>query len=280
MTGPDVPAPDVRSTTGTDFGVALLAALDQFVDSGKIARFWLRDDDAVAPTAALDQLLALCVAHAVPLTLAVIPEPTGPALAERLRIHPDGVARVSVAVHGWSHANHAKAPGKKRELGPDRPREVVLADLARGFEKLSALHGTRLQPVLVPPWNRIDARLLPHVPAIGFRAVSVYGPEKVRPETGGPKEGALPFVNTHVDVIDWHGTRGCRDGITLETEIVARLQTCFATGASVGLLTHHLVHDEAVWVFLKDLFRITARHPACRWVGIADLVDDPATQNR
>ncbi|TIS82782.1 MAG: polysaccharide deacetylase, partial [Mesorhizobium sp.] len=37
------------------------------------AEFWLRDDDAVDPTAALDRLLELTRALEVPLTLAVIP---------------------------------------------------------------------------------------------------------------------------------------------------------------------------------------------------------------
>ncbi len=254
----------MSDTADTD----ITAVLDRFRQAGRVARFWLRDDDAIAPTLALDRLLALTEAHGVPLALAVIPEPTGEALAERLARAP----HVGVTVHGWRHANHAAETSKKQELGADRPARVVLGELLAGFAKLAALHGDRFQPVLVPPWNRIDPRLLPDLPDLGFRALSVYGPEK---------PAALPMINTHVDVMDWHGTRGCRDPAALRREIVARLSVCLESGGSVGLLTHHLVHDAAVWAFLYDLFDATTGHPACRWVGLAELVGEAAAgQNR
>ncbi|KQR69280.1 polysaccharide deacetylase [Rhizobium sp. Leaf384] len=238
----------------------IIAALDRFRDAGRVARFWLRDDDAIEPTAGLDRLLDLTETHGVPLALAVIPEPTGPALARRLARAPFA----SVTVHGWRHANHATAAAKKCELGADRPADIVLGELAAGLAKLSDLYGDRCLPVLVPPWNRVDPGLLPGLPDLGFRALSVYGPEKRSP---------LPMVNTHVDVMDWHGTRGCRDAQALRREIVARLGVCLAGGGSVGLLTHHLVHDEAVWTFLGELFVATTGHPACQWVGLSALVD-------
>lgn len=247
----------MNATADTD----IAAVLDRFQEAGKIAHFWLRDDDAIDPTPALDRLLDLTDAHGVPVALAVIPEPTGEALVERLENAP----LASVTVHGWRHANHAIEPFKKRELGADRPVDVVLAELSLGFGKLSALHGSRFQPVLVPPWNRIDTALLPRLSRLGFRAFSIYGPEK---------PAALPMINTHVDVMDWHGTRGCRDRDTLRREIVSRLNVCLETDGCLGLLTHHLVHDEAVWAFLGHLFEATGSHPACRWVGLPDLVGD------
>ncbi|TCQ27448.1 polysaccharide deacetylase family protein [Rhizobium sp. PP-CC-3G-465] len=241
--------------------------LDRFQEAGRVARFWLRDDDAIEPTPALDRLLELTEAHDVPLALAVIPEPTGEALAERLT----RARHVSVTVHGWRHANHAMEMSKKRELGADRPADVVLGELSAGFTKLADLHSDRFQPVLVPPWNRIDPGLLPCLSGLGFRAFSVYGPEK---------PAVLPMINTHVDVMDWHGTRGCRPRDALWREIAARLTVCLESGGSVGLLTHHLVHDEAVWAFLGDLFEATAAHPACRWVGLAELVEEMAVDQK
>ncbi|MDZ4135094.1 MAG: glycosyl transferase family 28, partial [Paracoccaceae bacterium] len=82
---------------------ALTQALDARAKAGNPARFWLRDDDAVAPTGALDRLLDMTGAQGVPLTLAVIPAPSGAQLAARLAQE----AGVIVAVHGWSHQNHA-----------------------------------------------------------------------------------------------------------------------------------------------------------------------------
>ena len=80
------------------------------------------------------------------------------------------------------------------------------------------------------------------------------------------------IVNTHVDVIDWKGTRGGRDVEPLVAETVQRLQATFENGGSVGVLTHHLVHDEAVWVFLDQLFEVTTDHPGCKWVPITTLL--------
>lgn len=237
----------------------IVGELDRWRQAGKVAQFWLRDDDAVEPTVALDRLLNISAAFSVPLTLAVIPAHTGVALVERLQPEP----LCSVAVHGWSHRNHAGPDEKKQELGQHRPAADVLDELKRGFDQLAALYGEQFVPMLIPPWNRIDAALLPELAGRGYRALSVYGPEQ---------PAALPLINTHVDVMDWHGTRGGRDPQTLAVEIVARLKHMFDHGGAMGLLIHHLVHDQAVWDFMKALFAVTVDHPACRWTPVADIL--------
>ncbi|MCP5810160.1 hypothetical protein NL321_28850, partial [Klebsiella pneumoniae] len=80
----------------------------------------------------------------------------------------------------------------------------MLRQLREGCVLLARLYPDRFVPVLVPPWNRIDAALLPYLNACGFKALSVFGPAK-------PVETSVPHINTHVDLMDWHGTRGCRD---------------------------------------------------------------------
>ena len=77
---------------------ALRHELDRWQSAGRTARFWLRDDDAVEVTDALEQLLDATRRASVPLTLAVIPAFTVEALATRLA--PED--HVLVAVHGWS----------------------------------------------------------------------------------------------------------------------------------------------------------------------------------
>lgn len=244
-------------TSMADAEARLLAALEWRAGRGRPVRFWLRDDDAVEPSSELDRFLALASGASVPVTLAVIPEHTGPALAERLA----GEGDVTVALHGWSHRNHAPATEKKQELGAHRPPEQVLAELKRGMDTLGGLHGERLLPVLVPPWNRIAPALVPQLAGIGLRALSVFGPEKA---------GALPEINTHVDVIDWHGTRGGRDCAVLLSETALRVEV---TGEdAVGILTHHLVHDATVDRFLRHLFTLTSGHHGCRWVSARDLL--------
>ncbi|AXA45170.1 polysaccharide deacetylase family protein [Rhizobium leguminosarum] len=235
--------------------------LERWQAAGRVAQFWLRDDDAVEPTPALETLMALASENEVPLMLAVIPCLTGEALARRLE---EEIA-VAVAVHGWSHTNHAGPEAKKQELGGERPADVVLGELSEGFQLLQRLHPARFLPVLVPPWNRIDAALIPALPGLGFAALSVYG----RAQQGGP----VTLLNTHVDIIDWHGTRGGRSEAELVAELVAELRDRFAgSNEPIGLLTHHLVHDAAGWNFLSALFSVTGRHPAVRWSSALELL--------
>jgi len=249
-------------TTDATIWALLVRELDRWHAAGKTATFWLRDDDAILPTAALDQLLDVTARHQAPVTLAVIPAGTGVPLADRL----SQASHAAVAVHGWAHVNHASQGEKKQELGgPARPAETVLAELEAGFGRLVDLFGVRFVPLLVPPWNRIDMDLLPFLDDIGFTALSVYGAEKPSP---------IRMLNTHVDVMDWHGTRGGRDHAVLVGETVARLQRIFADGGTVGVLTHHLVHDETVWDFLDGLFSATCGHPACRWASVKDILAD------
>jgi hypothetical protein len=235
--------------------------LDRWAERRQQATFWLRDDDAVEPTGALDRLLDLTAGKSIPLTLAVIPEKTTDALARRLAQHP----LTLVAQHGWSHRNHARAGEKTQELGAHRPAEVVLAELRSGVLHLSRLHGARFVPLLVPPWNRIDPALLHHLDGIGLSALSVFGSEK---------PGPVLSINTHVDLIDWKGTRGGREPAALVKEIVARMQHVAGTDAAVGILSHHLDHDEPAWTFLAELFERTARHPACRWAAVSAFLGD------
>ena len=89
--------------------------------AGRRPVFWLRDDDAVAPGAALDRLLGLTGRFEVPVALAVIPAHAGTALAERIADE----RLVTVVVHGWSHENHAPPGKKKQELGLHRPAGTV-----------------------------------------------------------------------------------------------------------------------------------------------------------
>ena len=239
----------------------LRAELDRWADAGRSASLWFRDDDAIKPTPALARLLDLTRRHAVPLTLAVIPAPSGEALASCLAKE----SHVAVAVHGWTHTNYADDLSKKQELGQDRPEGVVLDELGQGFRKLEALYPSRFVPMLVPPWNRIAGPLLPHLKGFGYRAVSVYGPAKAN--------SPIPLVNTHVDIMDWQGTRGGRPHGELVGLLVAELQDRFLGDAEpIGILTHHLVHDENAWSFIDRLLQETSGHPAIRWRPAVEFV--------
>lgn len=235
--------------------------LAHWAEAGRKAQLWLRDDDAVKPTDALETLLTLTSASMIPVTIAVVPAFTGEALAARLS-NEDGVC---VAVHGWSHKNFASPDEKKQELGRHRPAEIVHCELRDGYALLERLYPARFIPMLVPPWNRIDRGLVPGLPALGFELLSVYG----RAQSNGP----LPQLNTHFDIMDWHGTGGGRETADLARELTRHLAERRAgDDEPVGVLTHHLVHDENAWSFLAGLFALTATHPAVRWISSADVL--------
>ncbi len=240
-----------------------LDTLDAYAADGRTVQLWLRDDDAIKPTAALSRLLDLSKRWNAPMTIAAIPADAKIELARLLIDLP----LISVAVHGWDHTNHAPASEKKQELGLHRGEDVVLARLAEGLERIAGLFGDRAVPLLVPPWNRIAPALLGHLTSLGYEALSVFGPERA----GTP----VKLVNTHVDIIDWKGTRGGRPMDILYVEAAARLCTGNAQSTSLGVLTHHLVHDDAAWDFLDDFLALTAVHPACRWVPVRTLMQKP-----
>lgn len=246
----------------TDIWQPLRVELARWRDLGLVPDLWLRDDDAVEPTPRLDRLIALTQEFDIPVALAIIPAQTGPDLAKRLA----GAQHIHPVQHGWSHANHAPASEKKQELGPHRPRPVIMDELARGLERLSGLYGERLVPMLVPPWNRIDPNLIDELPAHGLRGLSAFGHKLVsRP--------GLSVVNTHIDIIDSRAGNACRDHAWLAAELVRELVDARASGSRpIGILSHHLVSDDEAFRFLRDLF--TAAPPGkANWRTPRELLE-------
>ncbi len=234
----------------------LRTELSRARDAGRTVRVWLRDDDAVTVTPALDRLHGLCAAVGLPILLAIIPAGADGSLAAWVACRP----AVAPCQHGWRHANHAPPGERAREIGGARAAADIIGDLARGRERLGALFGRRLAPVLVPPWNRIDEALLPALPALGFSTLSTFGPP---PRDPGP----IARRNSDLDIVDWrHGRRGR----TIE-DCLRRLAPLVAAaldeGRPVGLLTHHLAHDGAAWAVLEDVLSRFRGHEAVRFVG-------------
>lgn len=242
-----------------------IEALDTKAGAGRRIRFWLRDDDAVEPSDKLTRFLDGAGQHAIPALLAVIPQETGEALQSCLTSF--GADRVRVAVHGWSHQNHAAPGEKKQELGLHRPMKTVLAELEAGLNKLACLYGEQCIPMLVPPWNRIDAALVDPLSAIGYRALSTFHDKK----SGWKASHALPFHETHVDIINWKAGSIGRPSDALFDEMTGLIQSG-GSDEVIGILTHHLVHDDQATGFLSRLFEITTSHAACHWIDPATLI--------
>ncbi len=247
----------------------LVDELDRWHSAGRVAGLWWRDDDAVATTPCLDRLLSL--AGDAPLALAVIPADAEPGLAAALATMP----QIAVLQHGWRHANHASV-GKKSEFPAGRPHGEVAADLAAGRRRLAALFGTRALPVLVPPWNRFADEFLPLLTASGIVALSVMA----RPQRRSPTHGIAP-LDVEVDLVAWHGGRGFIGEAAALGGIVAGLGArrrgvtdpdSARASSMTGILTHHLVMDDACAAFLRELRPLIERHPAARWASVDELL--------
>lgn len=231
---------------------AVAAELDLWWRSGLQARLWWRDDDAGEESRPLERLLDLRRALDLPLAIAAIPASATPALADRLA---DEV-RVHVLQHGWDHRNHAPDGAPKAELAPSRDQHEVERDLSAGRSRMWDLFGEHALPVLVPPYNFLAAQLVGVVERIGFRYLSLLGDFQSL---------AVPNRNVHVDVVDW------RNGHAEQPEAIARHAIAalrlrrfgiVERALPVGIMTHHLQHDEEAWLSTEALLGRLRQHRA------------------
>jgi hypothetical protein len=228
-------------------------------DSGRLATWWWRDDDAVEATPALDELLRVAQG---PIALAVIPAKLQPSLAARLNQSPE----VAVLQHGFAHRNEAPEGGRKSEFPDERDLDIIKGDLTAGFRKLSEAFGLQFLHVLTPPWNRIGGRTVAILQSIGFIGLTRYLPRGVSQIHG------VNLVNTHVDVIDWRGSQGPIRGFLGESacldlfigHLQARRLGTVDADEPTGVLSHHLVHDPATWRFLEKLRDFLGNQTAAR----------------
>ena len=241
---------------------ALPDALERHATARAPARFWLRDDDAVSDTPALRQLGDWAARAGTEVLLAVVPAFADDTLKQALGEMP----RFVPAVHGWAHKNHAPASEKKQELGAHRPLEDVCAELGAARSGIEALCGARALPVLVPPWNRVSEEVVQRLPQLGYSGLSTFAGAF----TDEGVEG-LTVENSHLDLIDWRGTRGGRDHQALIDDLVKLIEVRAPAGLPIGILSHHLVHDEAAWSFLDKLAHVLGGHPRARWLSPGEL---------
>lgn len=238
--------------------------LDLWRVEGRKLRLWLRDDDAVEPSEQLERLIAFSRRFCAPVLLAVIPMQAKPSLAARLADEP----LIRPCQHGATHHNHAPRGEPAAEIGLHRPVDIVLAELQVGRHRLSDLFGANVLDIFVPPWNRIDPVLAAELPDLGFTGLSVF-----RGSTLAPIQN-LSIVNPDLDVIEWKGGRVGRPHAWLVSRWLDLMREKRAKGESdapLGILLHHLVHDETAWDFLETFFTRVAGHSAVEIADPAEL---------
>jgi len=233
--------------------------LTAWAKAGKQVTLWWRDDDAIEVTPALDSLLSLQETHHIPLALAVIPAKVKPGLAKRLT----NAAGVSVVQHGYAHLSHAEEGQKSSEFPLRRNKDEMLGETTDGWSRLETFKSR--EKVFVPPWNRITDILYPGLVDAGFSGISAFGPRANKHAAASLKQ-----VNTHVDIIDWRGTRGFAGESKVLGDMVEHLSARrlgkVDSSEPTGLLTHHLVHDPACWAFLERFLSWTDQRETVKWV--------------
>jgi hypothetical protein len=203
----------------------------------------------VALTPALGRLLSLVQDNNVPLALAVIPDLAEPDLFTRLG---EGV---SVLQHGCDHRNRA-APGEKKTEFPAHEGIAEALDRLRlAHQRLISMGGSKVLPVVAPPWNRMRRELAAALPSIGITGLSSYGKEEPIP--------GVRQVNTHVDIVAWKDAKR----FIGDEEAVRLAMTHVLNDQPLGWLTHDAVHDSDAWRFLERLFAL--RGP--RWARASEL---------
>ena len=249
------------------FWPALEQELADWREAGSCATFWWRDDDATAASPSLDRLLDISINGGAPVAIAAIAEPLNKSLSDVLA----NQRTAQVLQHGYSHRNHAAGRNEGAwELGLHRDVGVIVDELTTGREILRAAFGAQFIPVIVPPWNNIDRRLLPHLQQSDFIGLSAFGQRSKRLPLAGFTE-----ANTHFDLLAWKGAPRFQGQSAARRDIVGHLRNRRLGNAEpdepTGILSHHLTLDGEAWQFLGDLVRHVARHPSARWLSAGEV---------
>ncbi|ORE89831.1 hypothetical protein ATO4_23342 [Aurantimonas sp. 22II-16-19i] len=271
-----------RSVTETMQSFDLLdEELDQWAAAGRAASLWWRDDDAAAATPQLARLVGAARRHRLPIAIAAVPAAMTADLVGAL-----AAPGITVLQHGYAHTNHA-GPGRRAvECGGERPLETVLAELGDGMRILMRTFGASFLPFLVPPWNRIDPAVAAALPQQGYLGLSGFGPRHYQGPGGeGSTEDAplvlpprLAAINAHLDLLTWKGGPAFAGAEKLIRLLAERLRDrrlgLTDPDEPLGILTHHLDHDEATWSFLERLLGRVGAHPAIRFLPITTLLTE------
>ena len=124
--------------------------------------------------------------------------------------------------------------------------------------------------MLVPPWNRLAAEFLPLLAEAGITGLSSMAAREAPALPRG-----IARINVHVDVVAWKGSREFvgEDAALggLVKHLRARRLRAVCADEPTGILTHHLIQDEATDAFLDRLITATVAHPAVRWLDAGEI---------
>lgn len=228
---------------------------------------WWRDDDAISCSLALERFTGIVEANHIPVMLAIVPSIAEAELAAFTARHP----LLQAATHGYAHHNHAGADQKKTEL-TENPQGRSIGDvrdeLREARRMMEHLFGIAASEVLVPPWNRLSTGVARELAATGFRVVSTFGERKT--------ETTAHQVNCHVDMMEWKPVRKGKplDQVIMElTDCLKARRVSLKPTMPIGILSHHLVHDDAAWETSEKLMAFIASQPIITVASRDDLLE-------
>lgn len=228
------------------FRLALGLELRLWTKAGRTPVLWWRDDDARSPTGALEQLLSLSRRRQAPLTLAVITGPHLPLLVRRLDSEPG----VEIAVHGFKHVNRQPEGRGFGEIVESDDVDWVRAQLRA---TVMTFHRAGVFPTLfVPPWNNLQPQLMAALPDSSLRTVSGFD-QNARTVDG------VARLDAHLDVLRWKDGarfRGAWKFLTRMRRLMKQRRLTGQWDEPIGILTHHLDHDHATWLFLEQFLAV------------------------
>lgn len=229
-------------------------------ETGKTLEFWWRDDDAVEPTTQLHQLLHISEKFSIPLHLAVIPESCKQAFPISDLCY--------VLQHGITHQNLAPSGEKKCELHSSQINDALIARLKQNKKKLENFFGHKFVDCMVPPWNRISPDYIDCLLKAEFKFLSTFNERKFQDQ--------ILQINTHLDIIDWSSHPRKFLGEEILERFISLLRQIRLQNKNhpIGLLTHHLVHDNDCWDFIENLLGFIKDNPTIRLFNFKDQVSN------
>lgn len=256
--------------------------LDCWSKRGLKARFWVRDDDACEMSAPLARLHDLANRHDIVIGLAVIPGRTQSSL---LQFMNDEGRRFHPMCHGWQHINYAPVGHKPSEFGAGRPVAALIHDAQLAFNTFSR-HFTDADAVFVPPFGQISRAMIRALPGIGFRGVSA-GPGWLErklsrlpdwniriPGAKVPRWTRLPRLDVQIDPIDWR-KRTAHSADRICDAIVRCLRPrrmgFLASDVPIGVVTHHMAHDDKIWQVCDGVLGFLRHHDAVEFLHVGQF---------
>lgn len=206
----------------------------------RAVQLWLRDDDACRNSAQLQRLIE--ITEDIPISLAVIPGRLETSLVDTLKSRDN----ISVLQHGYRHENHDGEAQQRCEFPDTNLKLQIINDLSQGMAILEDAFGPQFNRVFVPPWNRFSSKWLDVLPQYGYEGFSAhysYG-----------DNGPVQTHHVHVDILARPQQQYRGDQHVIGEELLSKHIGHHTS--PIGIMTHHMAHDEACWAFLEKLVQL------------------------